>query len=110
MSSFPGILYGQLFYRHLEWDKIEALGSHNNDYDTSMGLSQEARKDLTWWIENIESKEAFRSLTYSQPDITISSDASQIGWGAECNGITHQFIRTLGWLGFKVIYCPTTNG
>ena len=88
VSSSPGTLYGQLHYRHLEWDKIDALRSNNNDYDTLMGLSQKAKEDPTWRSANIESKQTRNSLTRTQPNVILSSDASLAGWGAECNGIT----------------------
>ena len=32
VSSFPGVLYGPLFYRHLEHDKIMALRQNKGNY------------------------------------------------------------------------------
>lgn len=52
---------------------------------TTMGLSQEATKDLTWWIENTESKQTCNSLTHTKPDAILSHAASLTGGGAECN-------------------------
>ena len=89
VSNFPGVMFGQLYYRHVEKDKIKSLRESDGDFDTQMSLSQEALNDLNWWIENIESTEAIRSLRVinSKPNLSITSDASPSGWGAVCNGI-----------------------
>ena len=47
VSSFPGVQYGELYYRYLEQDKIQALQDNRGDYDAPMSLSQEARCSLS---------------------------------------------------------------
>ena len=42
VSSFPGVLYGPLFYRHLEIDKTTALRHNKGNYNAHMRLSQES--------------------------------------------------------------------
>ena len=50
VSVFPAVAYGQLFYRQLEIDKIEALSKNGMNFDAHMNLSHLARQDLRWWI------------------------------------------------------------
>ena len=61
VSSFPGVQYGELYYRYLEQDKIQALQDNRGDYDGPTSLSQEARCDLHWWVNNVTL--AFRNIT-----------------------------------------------
>ena len=42
VSSFPGVLYGPLFYRHLEHDKATALRQNKGNYHARIKLSQES--------------------------------------------------------------------
>ena len=49
-----------------------------------MTLSQMAKTELRWWIENIDM--ASRPIMFGNPDITITTDASNLGWAAVCNG------------------------
>ena len=44
-----------------------------------MSLSQEARSDLHPWVNNVTF--AFRNITQTNPDLTLTTDASTIGWG-----------------------------
>ena len=39
VSSFPGVLYGPLFYRQLELDKAMVLKANNGNFDAVMTLS-----------------------------------------------------------------------
>ena len=45
-----------------------------------MCLSSQAREELKWWIDSVES--ASNPITREDVDITITSDASKQGWGA----------------------------
>ena len=53
VSSFPGVLYGHLYYRHLESDKTSALADNKGDYDAYMILSEASVVELKWWSENV---------------------------------------------------------
>ena len=46
VSSFPGVLYGPLFYRHLEHDKTMALRQNKRNYQARIKLSQESLAEL----------------------------------------------------------------
>ena len=85
VASFPGVMYGPLYYRQLEKEKILALKFNKGDFDASMKLSTAARKELQWWVENIDT--ALKPVSPGKPKVTITTDASPIGWGAECGGV-----------------------
>ena len=53
VSSFPEVQYGELYYRYLEQEKIQALQASRGDYDAPTNLSQEARSNLHWWVNNV---------------------------------------------------------
>ncbi|KXJ22371.1 hypothetical protein AC249_AIPGENE23054 [Exaiptasia diaphana] len=52
ISSLPEAHYGKLHYRNLEREKINALASHNGDFDAFMHISPLAKEELNWWVEN----------------------------------------------------------
>ena len=69
------------FYRLSEADKIAAL-KHRGKFDATMQLSAEAKEELVWWIDNIDT--AFNPVHRGKPNITnitIQTDASKLGWG-----------------------------
>ena len=80
VSSFPGVQFGELYYRNLEKDKILALQISKGNYDSPMYLSNESRSDLTWWVNNVDS--SFKTIVQEDPDLTLTTDASTRGWGA----------------------------
>ena len=84
VSNLPAVQYAQLHYRTLESEKIHALKVNAENYEFTMTLSQMAKTELTWWIENIDM--ASRPIMFGNPEITITTDASNLGWGAVCNG------------------------
>ena len=53
VASFPGVMYGPLYYRQLEIEKVAALKQNQGNFEAIMILSVMARSDLHWWIENI---------------------------------------------------------
>ena len=81
-------MYGPVHYRFLERDKILALQTSCWDFDKHMSLSLEAKSELIWWINNIVG--AHDILTREAPTITLTTDASKLGWGAvlsrQCTG------------------------
>jgi len=54
-SSFPGVMYGPLFYRQLEIEKSKALKVNYDNYDAKMKLSNTVKDDLKWWIDMLKS-------------------------------------------------------
>ena len=84
VSSFPGVQFGELHYRHLERNKILALQANKGDYDATMSLSKEARSELYWWVTHVTM--AFKNIVQTNPDLTLTTDASNTGWRAVCEG------------------------
>lgn len=48
-----GCEYGMGHYRHLEKDKTKALAKSRGNFEGKLELSQEAKSDLAWWIQNL---------------------------------------------------------
>ena len=80
VSNFSGAQYGPLHYRHLEWDKTQALQKNKGVYKSHMILSPSSKTELTWWIENMSSVK--RDISHPNPSRVIQTDASKKGWGA----------------------------
>ncbi|KAK6169841.1 hypothetical protein SNE40_020818 [Patella caerulea] len=80
VSSLPAISNGEIYYRILEIEKINALKVAEGDYEQTMCLSKQARQDLLWWCANLEASS--RSLVELLPSVTLQTDASLLGWGA----------------------------
>ena len=86
VASFPGVMYGPLYYRQLEKETILALKFNRGNFDTSVKVSTAARIELQWWVDNIDT--AFKPVSPGKPKVTITTDVSPIGWGAECEGVS----------------------
>ena len=78
-SSFSCINFGSFYYRVLETDEAKVLQQYNGNYDTSVRLSNEAKKELCWWITNIMS--SLQHIHVPDPDITIYTDSSTLRLG-----------------------------
>ena len=76
VSSFPGVEFGPLHYRHIEADKELNLKLSKGNFDSHMTLSHGSLKDVCWWSSNIQ------KILHSSPDVVVYTDASQTGWGA----------------------------
>ena len=79
VAAFPAVTLGPFYYRALEMDKAKALRLSNGNYDASVRLSNEAKKELSWWITNIMS--SLQHIHVPDPGITIYTDSSTLGWG-----------------------------
>ena len=53
ISSFPGVMHGQLYYRALEHAKTAALKTAKGDFDSQMSLTEDCKKELQWWVDNV---------------------------------------------------------
>ena len=84
VSSFMVVNHGQLHYCSLESFKTDCLAG-NQDYDRLVCLPDEVRRELLWWVENIQ-RENGRKISHilgiTEHDLDMYSDASQLGWGA----------------------------
>jgi len=85
IAAVPACKIGLLYTRQLEIEKIAALRVHNGNYNAKMQLSREAKQDIKWWLKHLPN---FRqSLSRKPIDHVVFTDASLIGWGAECSGL-----------------------
>ena len=82
-SSFPGVMYGPLYYRRLDMEKTRAL-SQSRDFDSTMEISSLALQDIKWWIDNIHS--SYYVISHGDPQVTLYTDASTTGWGCDFQG------------------------
>ena len=81
VASFHGVMYGPLWYRALEKDKMQGLRQGNGVYDSLVLLSEEAKTELQWWKDNILSSYGLIYVSHGKPDFVLFSDTSLTGWG-----------------------------
>ena len=84
VSSFPGAMYGPLYYRNLDQCKTQAVKNAKGNFDVITELSDLAREELHWWANNVT--QSFNVVLHNEPQLTITTDASHHGWGAHCDG------------------------
>lgn len=78
ISSLPAVEYGPLYYRDAEIEKNQALKEANGNFDKNMVISPEMKKELSWWLEHVESQK--RENQRNTPDVILKSDASLESW------------------------------
>ncbi|XP_011858818.1 PREDICTED: uncharacterized protein LOC105556344 [Vollenhovia emeryi] len=91
-ASFVGILgaccralrYGWVYMKVLEREKTLALIATDGNFEKTMVLSNNIKKDLAWWESNIMS--ASNPIETEDYKAEIFSDASRSGWGVSCGG------------------------
>jgi len=86
VSSFPGVQYGPLHYRHLEMDKNFGLKFSKGNFDGTVQLSLRSLSEIRWWKCNVAG--SFCPISRGEPDLVLYSDASLLGWGASLNGVS----------------------
>ena len=69
-----------LHYRQIQTLQIKVLQRWSN-YNTPVDLTPAAKSDLVWWISALRTQQG-SGIVPPIADLTISSDASQQGWGA----------------------------
>jgi len=84
-ATIPAIFQAPLRYRNLQRLKICTL-RRSQSYETRVILDQDALTELEWWITTMPSQNG-RSILTQEPDLTMESDASLLGWGAVCEGV-----------------------
>ena len=86
VACFPAVTYGPLYYRALENNKTHALKANAGDLHGTMQLSQTAKNDLLWWIQNVDNNP--HVILRPCPDLTLKCDSSLQGWGSVIDGTT----------------------
>ena len=79
VAAFPAVTLGPFYYRDLGTDKAKALQQSNGNYDDSVRLSNEAKKEVCWQITNTIC--SLQHIHVPDPDITIYSVSSTLAWG-----------------------------
>ena len=85
VARFPELMYGPLYYRQLEIEKVAALKQNQGNFEASMILSDMVRSDLHWSIENIT--DTSNTAAHGNGLVIVYSDASLTGWGGVFNSI-----------------------
>lgn len=110
VSALPGVMYGKLYYRSLEFDRNQALTFSRGNYDKNMTLSSDSLSDLRWWIDS--GVHSSCPINHDDPTLFIETDASKKGWGGiipasgvKANGMwtTHESEMHINYLELKAI-------
>ncbi|MPC72188.1 hypothetical protein E2C01_066485 [Portunus trituberculatus] len=84
VAATSAIELGKLHYKRIERAKIEALETTFGDFEGWMPITDEIRKDLTWWITELETQD--RKIFRKAPEIEMFTDASNLGWAGCLSG------------------------
>ena len=84
--AISAVRYARLHYRNFEYQFNESLRAASRDYSAPFCLNSESLSDLSWWATNLG---AYNNLPFSIPptDFVLTSEASESGWGATCDGV-----------------------
>lgn len=84
-ATAQAVLVAPLHYRRLQMQKSKGLLQGNQAYEAKVELTSHCKEELRWWISELENCNG-KTIMKPQPDLVITSDASKIGWGGECQG------------------------
>lgn len=95
-SSIVGLLnsyakagdYVDNHINRLEIDKVRALQRSGGSFDADMKISKKGEQDLKWWLQN--GRTMVTLFDTKSPTSTLTTDASNEGWGAVLEGNTAQ--------------------
>ena len=86
-NASTAILPAPLHFRLMQMANIRALAKEQQNYAANLILPESALSELRWWVRNLST---WNGKSFLNPDlelnIVITSDASLLGWGAECLG------------------------
>ena len=105
VSSFPAVEFAELHYRHLERDKSSALRESKGKFDSLMTLSLQSRTELTWWVDNVLTSS--RAISHGNPELILTTHASNLGWGAVCGDISAGGFWSLEERNYHINYLET---
>ena len=84
LATKPANPWAMLYTKKIEKDKIEALADSGGNFDAIMSLSAESRKDLAWWLKNLD--HLIGPIRTPPFDKVLKTDASSSGWGCFLEG------------------------
>ena len=83
VASFPGSMYGPLFYRNLELNKQIGLKESKDNYEGYVKINSKSKKELNWWELHLPTM--YKNIKQEPACMVIYTDASNKGWGAICD-------------------------
>ena len=86
VAAHSAILPAPLYYCNLERARSKALHS-GLTYESEIVLDHPMRADMEWWATQC-SQHNSRPLQIPHWNLMIETDASTLGWGANCEGVT----------------------
>lgn len=94
INAFHAVLEAPLHYRQMERCKINGLGKNMN-FDNKVFLSEGAKSEIRWWLENIRLKNGKR-IRPQNISFTCQTDASKLGWA--CVDVSSGSVANGRWL------------
>lgn len=88
-SARMAIAPTSIMTRYLSRDKDASVRLGRNWSSTKATISEEAREELLWWTTEASRHNA-TPVRPSLPELTLTTDASQTGWGGVCGEKTLQ--------------------
>jgi ribonuclease HI len=83
VAASPAVYGAPLWTKGLEIERNTALTDCCGNFDAQIYLSDQAKKDLMWWVQHIG--QSSMDIRCFAPMHTVESDASAFGWGAVYN-------------------------
>ena len=72
LGNMTVVMFAPLYYRTIEIEKSDALMKAKGNYDQKMTLSENAKRDLLWWIENID--HSYNMISRDSPNLIMFTD------------------------------------
>ena len=87
-AARTGLWIAPLYYRALQRQQALLLHQFGWRPRCPISLSQPSLEDLRWWVSSAPHDRNSQDITPPPFDLSIRTDASLLGWGATCNGMT----------------------
>ncbi len=121
IAAALGVYRAPLHIKGLEISKSSALIRARGNFDSMMSLSESDLSDIRWWADNIHLANC--PLTFPEPHHVVTTDASQLVWGAWCGSVStggdwsdDEKTEHINWKELKAAYlalltfCDQMNG
>ena len=84
--SIQAVFPAPLHYRYLQQAKHSTL-RFRKSYEAVVHLDSECLQEVQWWKDNLVAWNG-KALLQQSSDLVIETDASHLGWGAYCQGMS----------------------
>ena len=84
VATFPAVEFGLLHYHAMERQKTAALQENYGNFDSFMPITDNMKLELQWWVDNLPTQS--REIVQKNPELTMTTDASNEGWGGATLG------------------------